>query len=265
MFCKVCQLEIFTSRSELCLACSAVRTQNLEFQGDWGSGSLRNLGTDIACSAARQIRALRLHSLKEAGLEERPFEAERPTERSVAKKDEARGSAPESATVVLRSRPEDPKKKAATSGSSSSEEDEEEGSQEVSPASPATTSRRQPQFSPGRAEKSAAAKSKAKGGHEKDKESGRRKREESVRPRHKREDSDRHRKKRRNSREKREKKEVEQVPSSVEEYHGRSNLSRLVDPFGRLPDRLLRLNEEPLDSPRKAPRKEQWRKERRYR
>eukprot|EP00438_Fugacium_kawagutii_P026250 Skav233565 [mRNA] locus=scaffold563:698171:702408:- [translate_table: standard] len=59
-----CGVELYTTRSPLCLGCSAVETLRAEFRSEFASGSSRALCVDIAVSAARQVRAFRLYCLR---------------------------------------------------------------------------------------------------------------------------------------------------------------------------------------------------------
>ena len=65
MQCRVCCATLYNSRSELCLACSSVATIQQEFLEGWRNTRLRNIGADIALSAARSIRALRIYGKSE--------------------------------------------------------------------------------------------------------------------------------------------------------------------------------------------------------
>ena len=66
MYCRSCQTEIWSNRSVLCVGCSSGETLLQDFRADWGSPVLRNIAVDLSLSAARQVRALRLYSLREA-------------------------------------------------------------------------------------------------------------------------------------------------------------------------------------------------------
>ena len=61
MECKVCCAAIYSKRSEYCIACSSVVTIQQEFIDSWSDTRLRSIGADIALSAARSIRALRIY------------------------------------------------------------------------------------------------------------------------------------------------------------------------------------------------------------
>ena len=61
----MCCATLYNSRSELCLACSSVATIQQEFLEGWRNTRLRNIGADIALSAARSIRALRIYGKSE--------------------------------------------------------------------------------------------------------------------------------------------------------------------------------------------------------
>ena len=65
MQCRVCCAKLYNQRSDLCLACSSVATIQQEFIESWGNSRLRNIGADIALSAARSIRALRIYGKAE--------------------------------------------------------------------------------------------------------------------------------------------------------------------------------------------------------
>eukprot|EP00438_Fugacium_kawagutii_P001103 Skav235081 [mRNA] locus=scaffold2106:57734:58549:- [translate_table: standard] len=84
MKCRSCGVAVHSDRSPYCLPCSAIDTLAREFQGEFSSGTVRNLATDIVLAAARQVRAVRLYTLRQAGtpegvtLREKPESAERP-------------------------------------------------------------------------------------------------------------------------------------------------------------------------------------------
>ena len=61
MSCSSCSRPIYNPRSSLCNGCAAAKTLEEEIRGNWSEESLRLIATDIAVSAVRQIRALRLH------------------------------------------------------------------------------------------------------------------------------------------------------------------------------------------------------------
>ena len=67
MFCGKCRRSLFSKRSTLCIACAAAATLTEEFQGEWGNETLRFLAGDVAVSAARHVRALRVASNKPVG------------------------------------------------------------------------------------------------------------------------------------------------------------------------------------------------------
>ena len=87
MHCRVCGVSLYDRRSDLCLACSAVETQSLEFREAWTDKRLRGIATEIALGAARSIRALRIFGRNatdhKAEVVERP-----PLERSNQRKQE---------------------------------------------------------------------------------------------------------------------------------------------------------------------------------
>ena len=62
--CGNCSAVLVTQRSEFCVSCASALTLKEEFKSKWGCGVVKSLATDISLSAARQVRALRLHSLK---------------------------------------------------------------------------------------------------------------------------------------------------------------------------------------------------------
>ena len=64
MFCTSCKRSLFSRRSDLCIPCSAVATLQEEFRRVWGDESLRFLAGDVAVSAARHVRGLRVASEK---------------------------------------------------------------------------------------------------------------------------------------------------------------------------------------------------------
>ena len=72
MFCRECGADLYDRRSDLCLACSAVSTLNLEFRETWATPRLRSIATEITLGAARSVRALRIFG--------RSFSEDRPTE-----------------------------------------------------------------------------------------------------------------------------------------------------------------------------------------
>lgn len=85
MKCRSCSAPLYSDRSPYCLPCSAADCLAKEFQQPFGSSVVRNLATDVALSAARQVRAFRLFSLrareKEEGrvtLREKEAEVKRP-------------------------------------------------------------------------------------------------------------------------------------------------------------------------------------------
>ena len=88
MYCEQCQIEIHCSRSSLCFACSAGETLLNEFAESWGAASVRGIATDLAVSTVRQIRALRLLSLRLEGERQSAAEvlAERTREAEAAKR-----------------------------------------------------------------------------------------------------------------------------------------------------------------------------------
>ena len=61
MECRVCCAVLYSSRSDLCIACSSVSTIQKEFLEAWANTRLRNIGADVALSAARTIRSLRIY------------------------------------------------------------------------------------------------------------------------------------------------------------------------------------------------------------
>ena len=67
MFCSSCNRAIFSRRSTLCIPCSAAYTLQEEFKEEWGDSKLRVLAGDIAVSAARHIRGLRVASTSAKG------------------------------------------------------------------------------------------------------------------------------------------------------------------------------------------------------
>eukprot|EP00438_Fugacium_kawagutii_P013472 Skav220351 [mRNA] locus=scaffold4342:86145:86981:+ [translate_table: standard] len=71
MSCRRCDFPTETSRSDLCVGCSAIQCIDLELGSNWGGSSFRRIAVDLALSTARQTRALRLASLRavEAGVE----------------------------------------------------------------------------------------------------------------------------------------------------------------------------------------------------
>ena len=60
MLCESCGRAIFSRRSSYCIPCAATATLQEEFKASWGSDKLRVLAGDIAVSAARHIRGLRV-------------------------------------------------------------------------------------------------------------------------------------------------------------------------------------------------------------
>ena len=60
MSCSSCGRSIYTSRSSHCIACAASLTLQEEFRAEWPSEKLRVLAGDIALSAARHVRGLRV-------------------------------------------------------------------------------------------------------------------------------------------------------------------------------------------------------------
>ena len=89
MFCAACGRPYNYKRSQFCTACAAGHTVLTELGEEWPSESLRRLGEDIAVSAARHIRALRLYSGADlrrapaAAPEERPEPVRRREEAAV--------------------------------------------------------------------------------------------------------------------------------------------------------------------------------------
>ena len=125
MVCSGCGIQNFSTRSEFCLACSSARTLVTEFSQEWGSQLLRNLATDIALGAARQVRALRIHSAREAEEGSPPARSsERP--RLVSRERSPRIAKAESPKVEAATpKAKEVKSKEESSSSSESEEEAE--------------------------------------------------------------------------------------------------------------------------------------------
>lgn len=64
MKCRSCCSTVYTERSDLCLPCAAAETLTNEFRSSFGSETIKNLATDVIITASRQVRALRLFSLR---------------------------------------------------------------------------------------------------------------------------------------------------------------------------------------------------------
>lgn len=64
MSCNVCHGLIGSSRDPTCLACCAVACLRDEIRSEWYSGSVRGLATDLLVSTSRQVRALRICTLR---------------------------------------------------------------------------------------------------------------------------------------------------------------------------------------------------------
>lgn len=80
MSCNRCGGPLGTSRDLTCLGCSALATLSDELRGEWTSASIRGIATDLLVSTSRQVRALRLGTLRigREGTEAAPVEAARP-------------------------------------------------------------------------------------------------------------------------------------------------------------------------------------------
>ena len=140
MYCRVCKLEIFSSRSDTCIGCSAVLTLQQEFVGEWGSSVARNIGADIAVGAARNIRALRILSNRELEAP-RTAEAARPVSplRSPevpggSTKEEAAKTSPRPRVTLREKRLED--RQDSLSSSYETYEEESSGEKEAAPKEP---------------------------------------------------------------------------------------------------------------------------------
>lgn len=68
MQCKSCKTPLYTSRSDLCIACAGAYQLVEEFRDRWDSEAIRAIAADIGLSAVRQVRALRTYQrgLREA-------------------------------------------------------------------------------------------------------------------------------------------------------------------------------------------------------
>ena len=64
MNCEKCRRTLYSNRSPLCIPCAAAATLEAEFKAPWGDETLRYLAGDIAVSAARHVRGLRVSSNK---------------------------------------------------------------------------------------------------------------------------------------------------------------------------------------------------------
>ena len=61
MYCGRCKRSIYSRQSSLCNPCAAAQTLGEELSQAWQDEKLRTIAGDIAVSAVRQVRALRLH------------------------------------------------------------------------------------------------------------------------------------------------------------------------------------------------------------
>ena len=61
MLCARCQRPLYSKLSSLCNPCAAARTLEVELAEPWENEKLRVIAGDIAVSAVRQVRALRLY------------------------------------------------------------------------------------------------------------------------------------------------------------------------------------------------------------
>lgn len=75
-------MSLYTSRSELCIGCSAAETLREEFKSEFTSESVRSLCADVAARAARQVRAFRIHTLRVDSDLRRTSEGEPPRTRA---------------------------------------------------------------------------------------------------------------------------------------------------------------------------------------
>ena len=66
MFCRRCNRPLYSQLSKLCNPCAAAETLGEELAQPWREEKLRVIAGDIAVSAVRQVRALRLHRPSEA-------------------------------------------------------------------------------------------------------------------------------------------------------------------------------------------------------
>ena len=116
MFCAACGRPYNYKRSQFCTACAAGHTVLTELGEEWPSESLRRLGEDVAVSAARHIRALRLYS----GADLRRVPAACPEERAESgrKREESTATHPERGerSRVVRHRRERPRSPQAVRG-----------------------------------------------------------------------------------------------------------------------------------------------------
>lgn len=79
MSCRSCNTPVYTSRSDLCIACAGAHQLIAEFKDKWDSEAVRSIAADVCLSAVRQVRALKVYQrgLRSAQEREEAREAER--------------------------------------------------------------------------------------------------------------------------------------------------------------------------------------------
>lgn len=119
MSCKSCGTPLYTSRSDLCIACAGALQLVEEFKDQWDSVAVRNIAADICLSAVRQVRALRTYQrgLRSAREREEQREAERRAEASGG------GAKDRGGSPLRRNRKEDGKREKSPSRARPREDD----------------------------------------------------------------------------------------------------------------------------------------------
>ena len=128
MLCARCRRPLYSKLSDLCNPCAAARTLEEEVAAPWEDEKLRVIAGDIAVSAVRQVRALRLHRPSKAPevtsksapvrppLARNPGPQRRERSRSAQRRDRGalRPKSPEKPALAekrLRRSPDEPKKR----------------------------------------------------------------------------------------------------------------------------------------------------------
>ena len=111
MFCRECRAELYNRRSDLCIACGAVATLALEFKEQWASARLRGIAADVATSACRTIRALRIFGKSPGGGEVSRDLAEGVTIRPAETRKRSRSRSPPKGSEAREERKASPRNK----------------------------------------------------------------------------------------------------------------------------------------------------------
>ena len=269
--CDSCKREIFSSHSNYCVACGAALTLQYEIRQDWGCTVLKGLGTDLALTAARQVRALRLQSLKIA--EERSLAAPvvlRPKEEKEV--EEPRPSRAEGSTRPVEEtpaqRPPLGRRKTVVGDSLSSSylsentAEEEDGFSPKAGAGEKRLPEKEASQEGGLFPKSLPCPKLGEGtssGARKQSERGAGKEATRKRVREEDESSSQDKKRRREVSGDRKRRKSSRAKEKTSRRHKKDRRQDL------LPERLLQFNIEDTDKKPNAPRKEQWRTEKRKR